>query len=62
MQIKVGDKAPDFSIPDADMNLIRRSQFKGHNNLVLYFYVRDDTPGCTVQGIEFPNWNRNSRN
>jgi thioredoxin-dependent peroxiredoxin len=53
MQLKTGDKAPDFSIPDADMNLIRRSQFKGNNNLVLYFYVRDDTPGCTAQGIEF---------
>ncbi|HYP68685.1 MAG TPA: peroxiredoxin [Thiobacillaceae bacterium] len=53
MQLKAGDKAPDFSIPDADMNLISRSQFKGKNNLVLYFYVRDDTPGCTAQGIEF---------
>jgi peroxiredoxin Q/BCP len=53
MQLKVGDKAPDFSNPDADMNLISRGQFKGKNNLVLYFYMRDDTPGCTAQGIEF---------
>jgi peroxiredoxin Q/BCP len=53
MQLKAGDKAPDFSNPDADMTLISRGQFKGKNNLVLYFYVRDDTPGCTTQGIEF---------
>jgi len=53
MQLKAGDKAPDFSNPDADMNLISRSQFKGKKNLVLYFYMRDDTPGCTAEGIEF---------
>lgn len=53
MQLKAGDKAPDFSNPDADMNLVERGQFKGKKNLVLYFYVRDDTPGCTAEGIEF---------
>jgi peroxiredoxin Q/BCP len=53
MQLKDGDKAPDFSNPDADMNLISRGQFKGKKNLVLYFYMRDDTPGCTAEGIEF---------
>jgi thioredoxin-dependent peroxiredoxin len=53
MQLKVGNKAPDFSNPDADMNLVSLSQFKGKRNLVLYFYLRDDTPGCTAEGIEF---------
>jgi thioredoxin-dependent peroxiredoxin len=53
MQLKAGDKAPDFSNPDADMNLVSLSQFKGKRNLVLYFYLRDDTPGCTAEGIEF---------
>ncbi len=51
--LKAGDKAPDFSLPDADMNLIDLKPFKGKQNVVLYFYVRDDTPGCTAQGIEF---------
>ena len=50
--LKAGMRAPDFSNPDADMNIIELSQFKG-KTLVLYFYVRDDTPGCTTEAIEF---------
>ncbi len=50
--LKTGDRAPDFSNPDADMNEVELSQFRGRN-LVLYFYVRDDTPGCTTEAIEF---------
>lgn len=50
--LKVGMRAPDFSNPDADMNNIELSQFQG-KTLVLYFYVRDDTPGCTTEAIEF---------
>lgn len=50
--LKAGDLAPDFSNPDADMNVVELSQFRG-KNLVLYFYLRDDTPGCTAEAIEF---------
>ena len=50
--LKAGDRAPEFSIPDADMNIVELSQFRG-KTLVLYFYVRDDTPGCTTEAIEF---------
>lgn len=50
--LKAGDPAPDFSNPDADMNVVELSQFKG-STLVLFFYVRDDTPGCTTEAIEF---------
>ena len=50
--LKAGTRAPDFSNPDADMNIIELSQFRG-KTLVLYFYVRDDTPGCTAEAIEF---------
>lgn len=50
--LKIGDRAPDFSNPDADMNLVKLSQFRG-KTLVLYFYVRDDTPGCTTEAIDF---------
>ena len=51
-KLKPGDRAPDFSNPDADMNLVDLSQFRG-KTLVMYFYVRDDTPGCTAEAIEF---------
>jgi len=50
--LKPGDPAPDFSNHDADMNIVELSQFRG-KILVLYFYVRDDTPGCTAEAIEF---------
>lgn len=48
-----GDKAPDFEIPNADIEMIRLEDFKGKNNLVLYFYPKDDTPGCTMEALEF---------
>ncbi|PKO65883.1 MAG: peroxiredoxin [Betaproteobacteria bacterium HGW-Betaproteobacteria-17] len=50
--LKAGDRAPGFSNPDADMALVELSQFRGQS-LVLFFYVRDDTPGCTAEAIEF---------
>lgn len=50
--LKAGDRAPDFSNPDADMRIVELSQLRGRT-LVLYFYVRDDTPGCTAEAIEF---------
>ena len=51
--LKAGDHAPDFSLPDADMNFVELKSFRGSQAVVLYFYVRDDTPGCTIEGIEF---------
>lgn len=48
-----GDKAPDFEIPNADIEMIRLEDFKGKHNLVLYFYPKDDTPGCTMEALEF---------
>ncbi|MFP5380702.1 MAG: peroxiredoxin [Gammaproteobacteria bacterium] len=50
--LKAGDRAPDFSSPDADMNFIELSQLRG-KLVVLFFYLRDDTPGCTAEAIEF---------
>ena len=47
-----GSPAPDFTLPDADMELFKLSKLKG-KAVVLYFYPTDDTPGCTVQAIEF---------
>ena len=51
--LKVGKTAPVFEIPDADMNMVCLSDFRGSNNVVVYFYPKDDTPGCTTEAIEF---------
>ncbi len=47
-KLKESDKAPDFKGKDQDGNLISLDDFKGHK-LVLYFYPKDSTPGCTSQ-------------
>ena len=46
--IEPGQKAPDFEIPDQDGRAVKLSDFKG-TPVVLYFYPRADTPGCTTQ-------------
>jgi peroxiredoxin Q/BCP len=51
--LKVGDVAPDFELPDADMNMVGLAAFRGRRTVVLYFYPRDDTPGCTLEAIDF---------
>ena len=52
MAIKTGDKAPNFSSKDENGNQIQLSDFQG-KKLVLYFYPKDDTSGCTSQAIAF---------
>jgi peroxiredoxin Q/BCP len=47
-----GDRAPEFELPDADMSIAKLADYQG-KPLVLFFYVRDDTPGCTTEAIEF---------
>jgi peroxiredoxin Q/BCP len=47
-----GDKAPDFELPGADGTPVRLQNFAGRK-LVLYFYPKDDTSGCTKQAIDF---------
>lgn len=47
-----GDKAPPFELPDSDMHIIRSAQFLGQQNLVIYFYPKDDTTGCTIEAVE----------
>jgi peroxiredoxin Q/BCP len=46
--IEQGDKAPDFELPDQDDRPVRLSDFRGQR-VVLYFYPKADTPGCTTQ-------------
>ena len=50
--VEEGKVAPDFSLPNADGELIKLSSFKG-KNIVLYFYPKDNTPGCTKQACDF---------
>ena len=49
---KTGDAAPDFKLPDQHGTMRKSSEFRG-KWLVLYFYPRDDTPGCTEQAARF---------
>ena len=50
--IKAGDRAPDFALPDRSGKTIRLSDFRG-KPVVLYFYPKDDTPGCTKESCTF---------
>ena len=48
MALEPGDKAPDFTVNDQDGNPVSLSDYKG-KKVVLYFYPRDNTPGCTAE-------------
>jgi len=49
--LKAGTKAPDFSVPDQDGNLVSLKDYKG-KKVILYFYPKDDTPGCTAEACD----------
>jgi len=51
--LQAGQRAPLFSLPDADMETVELAQYHGKMNVVLYFYPRDGTPGCTLQATDF---------
>ncbi|WNB91582.1 thioredoxin-dependent thiol peroxidase [Bacillus sp. NEB1478] len=52
MSIEIGTKAPDFKLPASNGQEVQLSDFKG-KNVVLYFYPKDMTPGCTTQACDF---------
>jgi peroxiredoxin Q/BCP len=52
MSVKVGDRAPDFKLPTDGGKTLSMSDLKG-KNVVLYFYPKDDTPGCTREACSF---------
>ena len=52
IELKIGDKAPDFSLLNQDGVQISLKDFLG-KKIILYFYPRDNTPGCTTQACEF---------
>ena len=51
--LKPGDAAPVFELPNADLEMTTSADFIDQRNLVLYFYPKDDTPGCTLEAIQF---------
>ena len=52
LKLKIGSKAPEFSLPDKDNKYINLIDFKG-KYVILYFYPKDNTPGCTTEAIGF---------
>jgi peroxiredoxin Q/BCP len=53
LTVKVGDKAPDFTLPSQMGDNVTLSEFFGKKNVVLYFYPKDETPGCTKEACTF---------
>jgi peroxiredoxin Q/BCP len=53
IKVKTGDQAPDFQGPTSDGSLLGLKDFAGRKNVVLYFYPKDDTPGCTTEACSF---------
>ena len=51
-KLKEGDKAPDFSVTDGEGKTVRLKDLRG-KKVVLYFYPKDDTPGCTKEACAF---------
>ncbi len=51
--LQIDHVAPNFTLPDAEMESVKLADYKGKQHVILYFYPRDDTPGCTLQAIEF---------
>jgi peroxiredoxin Q/BCP len=51
--IQVGDKAPDFTLPSQSGEPVRLNDRLGDRVVVLYFYPKDDTPGCTAEACAF---------
>jgi len=52
-EAKKGEAAPDFSLPDADGNNVKLSDFHGKKVVVVYFYPKDETPVCTIESCTF---------
>lgn len=53
MSVKVGEPAPEFKLPSLRGGEVALSDFRGKKNVVLFFYPRDASPGCTVEACTF---------
>ena len=61
MAIDINDKAPDFTLPDQNGEEVSLKAFRG-KYVVLFFYPRADTPGCTIEACEFRDSYRKMQN
>ena len=61
-EIKEGNKAPDFNAVDQNGEKVKLSSFRGEKNVVLYFYPKDMTPGCTTQACVFRDKHKKFKN
>jgi len=52
-KVSVGDVAPDFTLPDQSGTPVRLGDLVGEKTVVLYFYPKDETPGCTIEARAF---------
>jgi len=52
-KVSVGDLAPDFTLPDQSGTPVRLGDLVGEKTVVLYFYPKDETPGCTIEARAF---------
>jgi|SRR6185312_3652979 len=52
-ELAIGAVAPDFELPDQRGKTVRLSDYRGRGAVVLYFYPKDDTTGCTIQACKF---------
>lgn len=52
-KVSIGDLAPDFTLPDQSGTPVRLRDLVGRKNIVLYFYPKDETPGCTIEARAF---------
>lgn len=53
MTVEIGTKAPDFELPASNGEMVKLSDFIGNRHVVLYFYPKDMTPGCTTEACDF---------
>jgi peroxiredoxin Q/BCP len=53
MSVKVGETAPDFTLTSQSGSSLSLKDFRGKKSVVLYFYPKDDTPGCTAEACAF---------
>ena len=51
--VGVGDLAPDFTLPSSTGEMVSLSDFRGRSEVVLFFYPKDNTPGCTAEACAF---------
>ena len=56
MKLKINTKAPNFKLPSTNENIFEISKIK-KKNIILYFYPKDDTPGCTLESKDFSKLN-----